>query len=216
MKVSIYTVEGKESGRELDLNESVFAIEPREELVYEDVRAYLAHQRQGTAKTKGRTEVNGGGRKAYRQKGTGNARRGSMRSPLLKGGGTVFGPKPRNYTIRLSKKMKNLARKSAFTYKVQEEAIRVIEDFSFDEPKTSKLQNILNSFEYQGKKVLLLTPSTNTSVYRSGRNIPGVSVLEASKPSTYEILHADYVLVMESAVEVINSNLDKPADEVAA
>lgn len=215
MKLNILKTDGSETGRTVELPESVFAIEPRDTLVYEDVRAYLAHQRQGTAKTKGRSEVRGGGKKAFRQKGTGGARRGSLRSPLLKGGGTVFGPRPRTYTIRLTKKMKELARKSAFTYKAKDNAVVVVEDFTFDTPKTASLLGVLKNLKLDGKKVLLLTGSTDLNLYKSGRNIPGISVLEAYKPSTYEVLHADYVLFTESGLSALSSVLNK-SEEAAA
>lgn len=200
----------------MELSDDIFAIEPNDTVVYEDVKAYLAHQRQGTAKTKGRSQVRGGGRKAYRQKGTGNARRGTIRSPLLKGGGTVFGPNPRTYTIRLTKKMKELARKSALTYKAKEEAIKLVEDLSFEEPKTSKMAEIISNLGLQGKKVLLLTPATDALVYKSGRNIPQLQILEANKPSTYEILHADVLLICSSAVDVLQKSVIKTTEEVAA
>jgi large subunit ribosomal protein L4 len=216
MKLKVYNTDGTDSGKELELNDDIFGIEPNDTLIYEDVRAYLAHQRQGTAKTKGRSEIRGGGRKAFRQKGTGGARRGTIRSPLLKGGGTVFGPKPHAYTIRLTKKMKEIARKSALSYKVKEESIKLLQDFTFEEPKTSKLNEIFNNLEVSGKKVLLLTAGTDMNVYKSGRNIPKVSVLEANKASTYEILHADILLMTESAVEVVNQTLNKKSEEVAA
>lgn len=215
MKLNILKTDGTESGRSVELPESVFAIEPRDTLVYEDVRAYLAHQRQGTAKTKGRTEVRGGGKKAFRQKGTGGARRGTLRSPLLKGGGTVFGPRPRVYTIRLTKKMKELARKSAFTYKAKDNAVVVVEDFTFEAPKTSSLLAVLKNLKLEGKKVLLLTGGTDLNLYKSGRNIPGVSVLEAYKPSTYEVLHADFVLLTESGLDALTSVLNKNEEAAA-
>ncbi len=216
MKLKVYKTDGSETGQELELSDDIFAIEPNDTVVYEDVKAYLAHQRQGTAKTKGRSQVRGGGRKAYRQKGTGNARRGTIRSPLLKGGGTVFGPKPRTYTIRLTKKMKELARKSALTYKAKEEAIKLVEDLSFEEPKTSKMAEIISNLGLQGKKVLLLTPATDALVYKSGRNIPQLQILEANKPSTYEILHADVLLICSSAVDVLQKSVIKTTEEVAA
>ena len=218
MKVKVYKTDGSEAGKEVELNDSVFGIEPNDTVVYEDVRAYLAHQRQGTASTKGRSDVRGGGRKAYRQKGTGNARRGTIRSPLLKGGGTVFGPKPRTYTVRLNKKMKELARKSVLSYKAKEDAIRVLENFSFDEPKTKKFYDVLSSLEIADKKVLFLTPSHDVVLYKSGKNLPKVKVLEANKPSTYEIMHADVLVLTEDAVEVIERTLLKPlnSEEVAA
>jgi large subunit ribosomal protein L4 len=216
MKVNVYTKEGAETGREAELNDSIFAVEPNDTLIYEDVRGYLAHRRQGTAKTKGRSEVRGGGRKAYRQKGTGNARRGTMRSPLLKGGGTVFGPRPRKYNLKLNKKAKAFARKSALTYKAREEAVRVVEDFTFDAPKTREMAGVLNALSLAGKKVLLLTAQTDSTLYKSGRNIQKLTIMEASKPSTYEILHADVVIFTESAVSVLSSILDKSAEETAA
>jgi large subunit ribosomal protein L4 len=216
MKIKVYKTDGTESGKEVELSDAIFGIEPNDNLIYEDVRAYMAHQRQGTASTKGRSNVRGGGRKAYRQKGTGNARRGTIRSPLLKGGGTVFGPKPRAYTIKLSRKMKNTARKSALSYKAIEEAIKLVEDLAFDEPKTSRLADVLVKLGVADKKVLLLTSGSDVNLYKSGRNIPRVKVLEANKPSTYEILHADVLLMTESAVEVLEQNLLKDNSEVAA
>src|SRR6056297_3936531 len=156
MKVTIHKTDGESSGNEADLNDQIFGIEPNETVLYEDVRRFLANKRQGTASTKERGEVRGGGRKAYKQKGTGMARRGSIRSPLLRGGGTVFGPKPRNYTVRLTKKAKRLARMSALSLKATDEAITLIEDFSFEAPKTSKVSDILKAFEIENKKVLLL------------------------------------------------------------
>lgn len=216
MKVKVFKTDGSESGKEFELADSIFAVEPNDTLIYEDVRAYLAHQRQGTAKTKGRSELRGGGKKAFKQKGTGGARRGSLRSPLLKGGGTVFGPKTRTYTVRLTKKMKDAARRSALTYKAREEAIRLVEDFSFEAPKTSEFNSILKNFNVLGKKVLLLTSGKDENIYKSGRNIPGVTILEANKPSTYEVLHADVLLMTESAANELTANFTKKEDEVAA
>ncbi len=216
MKLNILKTDGTDTGKQVELDEAVFGIEPRDTLIYEDVRAYLAHQRQGTAKTKGRSEVRGGGRKAYRQKGTGNARRGTLRSPLLKGGGTVFGPRPRKYSIRLSKKMKELARKSALTYKAREEAILVVDELSFEQPKTSVFATMLDSLKLSGKKILVLTEATNINAYKSGRNIPGVTIMEANKPATYEILHADVILFTEAAVDVLAQTLNKKVEEAAA
>ena len=216
MELNIYKTDGTKSRKKVTLSDEVFAIEPKDALVYEDVKAYLSNRRQGTAKTKGRTEVRGGGKKAYRQKGTGNARRGSMRSPLLVGGGTVFGPKPREYKNNISKKMSQIARKSALTYKAQDEAIMVIEQFSFDEPKTKELTAILAALKIADKKVLLLTSETDMNVYKSGRNIPKVMVLEANKPSTYEIMHADIVVIQDSAITVLEKTLGVKTEEVSA
>lgn len=216
MKLTIYKIDGKSSGKKADLNDSIFAIEPNETVLYEDVRRILANKRQGTAKTKERSEVRGGGRKAYKQKGTGMARRGSIRSPLLKGGGTVFGPKPRTYTIKLTKKAKRLARKSALSLKASAEAIMVIEDFTFESPKTKQVSDILSALELNGKKVMILTADTDMNVYISARNIPGVSVFEAYKPTTYEIMNADIVLFQKSAIPVLESTFEQKVEEEAA
>lgn len=208
MKVSVYKTDGTKGGKNVELDDSIFNIEPNETVVYEDVRSYLANKRQGTAKTKNRNEVRGGGRKAYRQKGTGNARRGSIRSPILKGGGTVFGPKPRDYSVRMTKKMRQLARKSALTYKAREEAIRVVENFNYDEPKTRNIVEMLQAMELAGKKVLLLTAGLQVNVYKSGRNVQKLNILEADKLFTYAILNADVLLIQEDAVKIITDNLN--------
>jgi len=216
MKLTIFKIDGKSSGKKAELNDSIFAIEPNETVLYEDVRRILANKRQGTAKTKERSEVRGGGRKAYKQKGTGMARRGSIRSPLLKGGGTVFGPKPRTYTIKLTKKAKRLARKSALSLKASAEAIMVIEDFTFESPKTKQVSDILSALELNGKKVMILTADTDMNIYISARNIPGVSVFEAYKPTTYEIMNADVVLFQKSAIPVLESTFEQKVEEEAA
>lgn len=215
MKLPIFTTEAKESGSKADLRDSIFDIEPNETVIYEDVRRYMANQRQGTAKTKERGEVRGGGRKAYRQKGTGMARRGSIRSPLLKGGGTVFGPRPRVHKIKMTKKMRKLARKSALSLKAGDEAITVIQDFTFDEPKTAKVADIMKAFDWDNKKVLILTGDTDTILYKSARNIPGVQVLEGDKATTYQILDAEVLLVQESAVEKLQESIESTTEEAA-
>lgn len=215
MKLPIYTTEGKDSGSKAELADSIFSVEPNETVIYEDVRRYMANQRQGTAKTKERGEVRGGGRKAYRQKGTGQARRGSIRSPLLKGGGTVFGPKPRDYSFRMSKKSRQLARKSALSIKAEGDAIKIIDDFSFEEPKTRKVVDILKGLELEGKKVLILTAETDKIIYKSARNIPNVEVLEANKPTTYQILDADIILIQDSGVDILQGSIE-PVEEVEA
>lgn len=216
MELNIYKTDGTKSRKKVTLSDEIFAIEPNETLVYEDVRSFLSNKRQGTAKTKGRTEVRGGGRKAYRQKGTGNARRGSIRSPLLIGGGTVFGPKPRDYKVKLTKKMRVKARKSALTYKAQEEAIMIVEDFTLEEPKTKEMVNILSALKLTGKKVLLVLPHNNTNILKSGRNIPDLQILEAGKPSTYEIIHADYILINQESIPILEQSLGINAEEEAA
>lgn len=215
MKLPIYTTEGKQSGSKAELRDSIFGIEPNETVIYEDVRRYMANQRQGTAKTKERGEVRGGGRKAYRQKGTGMARRGSIRSPLLKGGGTVFGPRPRVHNVKMTKKMRKLARKSALSLKAADEAITIVEDFSFEAPKTSKIADMLKAFEWNDKKVLILTGETDINIYKSARNIPNVQVLEGNKPTTYQILDADVLLIQKGAVEVLQDSIENTAEEAA-
>jgi large subunit ribosomal protein L4 len=215
MKLPVYTIQGQEGDNEVELRNSIFGIEPNETVLYEDVRRYMANRRQGTASTKQRGEVRGGGRKAYRQKGTGRARRGSIRSPLLKGGGTVFGPKPRTYKIRMTKKMRRLARKSALSIKASEGAVKIVEDFTFDEPKTRKVAEILAFLDLTDRKVLLLTAETDLIVYKSARNIPTVHVLEASKPNSYQLLDASVILIQQSALDVLQDTIE-PIFEGAA
>ncbi len=216
MKLTIYTIDGKSSEKKAELNDSIFTFEPNETLIYEDVRRYLSNKRQGTASTKERSEVRGGGRKAYRQKGTGMARRGSIRSPLLKGGGTVFGPKPRTYSVRMTKKMRQSARKSALSLKAQSDAITIVENFSFETPKTKSIQELLQALQLDGKKVLILTAETDQNVYKSARNIPKVDVLEAYKPNTYQILNADVLLIQEGGIEVLENSFKLKTEEEAA
>lgn len=208
MKLTIYKIDGKSSGKKAELDDSIFGIEPNETVMYEDVRRILANRRQGTAKTKERGEVRGGGRKAYKQKGTGMARRGSMRSPLLKGGGTIFGPKPRAYTVRMTKKAKRLARKSALSLKATEEAIKVIQNLNYEQPKTKQVVELLEAFKLTGKKILILTSNVDKNVLLSARNIPGVSVLEANKPTTYEIMNADELIILVDAIPVLESTFN--------
>ena len=216
MKLTIYKTDGKSSGKKADLNDQIFGIEPNETVLYEDVRRYLANKRQGTAKTKERGEVRGGGKKAYKQKGTGMARRGSIRSPLLKGGGTVFGPKPRTYTVKLTKKARRLARKSALSLKASEKALKVLEDFSYDAPKTKQVSDMLQAFKLEGQKVLLLTAESDMNIYKSARNIPGVKVMTANLPATYEIMNSDVLLIQKSAIEVLENSFALKMDEEAA
>ena len=216
MKLTIYKTDGSSSGKKVELNDSIFGIEPNETVLYEDVRRILANKRQGTASTKERGEVRGGGRKAYKQKGTGMARRGSIRSPLLKGGGTVFGPKPRKYTIRLTKKAKRLARKSALSVKANEEAITVIQDFNFDGPKTRQIVDIIEALKLEGKKVLFIIPEADRNIYLSVRNIPNASVIEASIADTYQILNADVLVFQEKAIPVLEGTFEDKVEEEAA
>jgi large subunit ribosomal protein L4 len=216
MKVTIHKTDGKSSGKKADLNDQIFGIEPNETVLYEDVRRFLANKRQGTASTKERGEVRGGGRKAYKQKGTGMARRGSIRSPLLRGGGTVFGPKPRNYTVRLTKKAKRLARMSALSLKASEEAIRIVDGLSLDEPKTKEIVSLLTALEIADKKVLILTKETDMTIYKSARNIPNVHVLEANKPTTYEIMNADVIVILNDAIDTLEDSFALNVDGDAA
>jgi large subunit ribosomal protein L4 len=216
MELEILKTDGTSSGKKAQLSDSIFSIEPNETVLYEDVRRIMAHKRQGTHKTKERSEVRGGGKKAYKQKGTGMARRGSIRSPLLKGGGTVFGPKPRTYSVNLTKKAKRLARKSALSLKASEESLLVVEDFSFDAPKTKSIVEILTAVKADNKKVLLLTTGSEKNIYYSARNIPGVAVLEADKPSTYDIMNADLLIFQEGAVSVLENSLEPKVEEEAA
>ena len=216
MKVAILKTDGTSSGKEAELLDTVFGIEPNETILYEDVRRILANRRQGTAKTKERSEVRGGGRKAYKQKGTGMTRRGSIRSPLLKGGGTVFGPSPRSYTLKLNKKAKRVARKSALTLKAREEAIRVVEDFTFESHKTKEAVALLNALQLEGRKVLILLGDKDKNVYLSARNIPGVKLDQAVKANTYDIMHADIVLFTETSLDNLQNVLDANVEEEAA
>jgi large subunit ribosomal protein L4 len=218
MELTIYTREGSESGNKAELSDAIFGIEPHEVAVYEDVRRIQAHRRSGTASTKERGEVRGGGRKAHRQKGTGMARRGSIRSPLLKGGGTTFGPKPHDYKLNIPKKVRKLARRSAFSDKAEKDQIMITEDFTFRGPKTKKIKEILDdlNIDYNNDKVLILTPGYDKDVYLSGRNMQKVHVMEVEKSNTYDVLNADVVLLQESALETLQNILEPETDETAA
>lgn len=216
MKLTIYKIDGKSSGKKADLNDDIFKSKPNETLIYEDVRRILSNRRQGSANTKERGEVRGGGRKAYRQKGTGMARRGSIRSPLLKGGGTVFGPKPRDYKVKMTKKMRRNARISSLSLKATDKAITIVEDFSFDEPKTKNIVELLGSFKLDDKKVLILTAGADSILYKSARNLQNVEVLESSKPNTYQILNADVLLIQKGAIEELEKSVYPINTEEAA
>jgi large subunit ribosomal protein L4 len=205
MTLDIYKIDGKPSGKKVKLSDDVFGIQPNEHAIYLSVKAFLANQRQGTHKAKERSEVRGGGKKPWRQKGRGTARAGTIRSPLWVGGGTVFGPRPRDYRQKLPQKVKQLARRSALSHKVKDEQLIVVEDFSFEKPKTKEFISILDAFKANGKKTLLLTGKNDANVYKSGRNINKVSVLEASKVSTYDILNSQLLILQKSAVDAIMS-----------
>jgi len=216
MKLDIFKIDGTKTSKKAELSDSIFAIEPNETALYEDVRRHMANKRQGTHKTKGRSEITGSTKKMYRQKGTGNARRGDIKSGLLRGGGTMFGPQPRDYGFKLNKKVVQLARKSALSVKASKEAITVVKDFTFDAPKTAEVANILSAFKLEGKKVLILTADTDMNVFKSARNILGVSVIEARKPNTYQILNADMVVIQESAVSILEETIQPKTEEAAA
>ena len=209
MEVSDLNINGQETGRKVTLNESIFGIEPNDHVLYLDVKQYLANQRQGTAKSKERSEINGSTRKLGRQKGGGGARRGDIKSPVLVGGGRVFGPKPRDYRFKLNKKVKELARKSALSYKAQENSIVVVEDFTIEAPKTKDFVNIAKNLKVDGKKALVLLPEVNKNVYLSARNLKGVEVLTASQLNSYKVLNADVLVISENSLKTIDGVLAK-------
>lgn len=207
MELAIYSTDGKATSKKVKLNDSVFAIEPNDHAIYLDVKQYLAAQRQGTSKSKERAEIHRTTKKLKRQKGTGGARAGSMKSPLFRGGGTVFGPKPRDYDMKLNKKVKALARKSALSYKAKENNIIVLEDFSFESPKTSQYTAILSALKVSDKKTLLVLGATNKNIYLSSRNLTRAKVVTVSELTTYDILNAGNVLLAESSVATIENLL---------
>ena len=209
MELSVLNIKGQETGRKVTLNDAIFAIEPNDHVIYLDVKQYMANQRQGNAKSKERSEISGSTRKLGRQKGGGGARHGDINSPLLRGGGRVFGPKPRDYSFKLNKKVKELARKSALSYKAQENAIVVLEDFNFEAPKTKDFVAIAKNLKVDGKKLLLLMTSANKNVYLSARNLQRAEVLEADKLNTYKVLNADVLLITEQSLQAIDNVLGK-------
>lgn len=205
MKVDVVNIEGKSAGRKCDLPDSIFGIEPNEHAVWLAVKQYLAHQRQGTHKAKERGEVKGSTKKLVRQKGTGGARKGDIKNPTFRGGGRMFGPRPRKYSIKLNKKVRTLAKMSALSAKAADGGIVVLEDFSFDAPKTSTFKNIVSSLELGGKKALFVTGDLESDVVRSGRNIPGVTVKRAQDLNTYSVMNSDTLVLCEGAVEKLKS-----------
>ena len=209
MEVSVLNINGQETGRKVTLNEAIFGIEPNDHVLYLDVKQYLAAQRQGTAKTKERSELSGSTRKLGRQKGGGGARRGDINSPVLVGGARVFGPKPRNYDFKLNKKVKVLARKSALSYKAKENAVIVVEDFNFEAPKTKEFVNFAKNLKVDGKKTLLLLPEVNKNVYLSARNIQRADVMLATALNSYKVLNADVLVLTESSLKAIDGVLNK-------
>lgn len=209
MEVSVLNIKGQDTGKKVALNDSVFGVEPNDHAIYLDVKQYLAAQRQGTAKTKERSELSGSTRKLGRQKGGGGARRGDINSPLLVGGARVFGPKPRDYRFKLNKKVKQLARRSALSYKVQENALVVVEDFTFEAPKTKNFITLLNDLNLAGKKVLVVAAGSDKNLYLSARNLPKAKVAVASDINTYGVLDASVLVLTESAVAKIEEVLAK-------
>ncbi len=207
MEVNVYNIKGEDTGRKVTLNESIFGIEPNDHAIYLDVKQFMANKRQGTHKSKERSEVSGSTRKLIRQKGSGGARRGDINSPLLRGGGRVFGPKPRDYSFKLNKKVKVLARKSALSYKVQENSIVVVEDFTFEAPKTKDFLALTKNLKIADKKLLLILPEVNKNVYLSARNVKGANVQTISGLNTYGILDAKVVVFAESTLADIEQIL---------
>ena len=207
MEVNVYNIKGEDTGRKITLNESIFGIEPNDHAIYLDVKQHMANKRQGTHKTKERNEVAGSGRKLGRQKGGGGARRGDIKSPLLVGGGTAFGPTPRDYSFKVNKKTKSLARKSALSYKAQDKAIVVVEDFSLEAPKTKEFASITKNLKLSDKKTLMILSEANKNVYLSARNIQSTTVDTVSHLNTYKILDAGVLVLTESALSAIDNIL---------
>lgn len=209
MEVSVLNINGQETGRKVALNDAIYGIEPNEHVLYLAVKQYLANQRQGTAKSKERSEMSGSTRKLGRQKGGGGARRGDINSPVLVGGGRIFGPKPRDYRQKLNKKVNILARKSALSYQAKENGIIVVEDFTLEAPKTKDFLNIVKNLKVEGKKVLVVLPTEDKNVYLSARNLKEAQVMGAANINTYKILNADAVIIAESSLETIDKILTK-------
>ena len=209
MEIAVVDIKGKETGRKVNLSDSVFAIEPNNHAVYLDVKQYLANQRQGTHKSKERAEITGSTRKIKKQKGTGTARAGSIKSGVFRGGGRIFGPRPRNYGFKLNKNLKRLARKSALSIKANDKAIIIVEDFQFDTPKTKNFIDVLKGLGIENKKSLIVLGDSNKNVYLSSRNLKGSEVITNSELSTYKILNANQIVLLESSLEGIESNLSK-------
>ena len=205
MKLEVYKQDGTKSGETVELSKEIFEIEPNDHVLYLAVKAFLANQRQGTHKSKERSEVRGGGKKPWKQKGRGGARAGTSRSPIWVGGGTIFGPKQHSYRQKLNKKVLSLARKSALSYKAKSNQIMVVEDFNFDGPKTKEFISLLNALKVRGKRTLLLTNGTLENVYKSGRNVTKVNILEANKASAYDLLNNQVLLLQKSAVSLLEN-----------
>lgn len=210
MELPIFTYQGQQTDRKAVLDDAIFGIDPNNHAVYLDVKHLRANQRQGTSKTKERSEIKGSTRKIQKQKGTGNARKGDIKSNILRGGGRVFGPKPRNYGFKLNKKEKKLARKSVLSYKAQNQQIQILEDFSFEQPKTKTYINMLANLSLQDKKTLLILPKSEKNILLASRNLSKANVITAASLNTYDLLHADQLLVSESSLILIHENLKQP------
>lgn len=209
MEVAVIKYSGEQTTRKVNLSDSVFGIEPNDHAIYLDVKSILANRRQGTHKSKQRNEISGSSKKIKKQKGTGGARAGNIKNPQFKGGGRIFGPVPRDYSFKLNKKVKDLARKSALSYKAKDNSIAVLEDFSFDSPKTRQYVNLLNALSMADKKTLLILPEVNKNVVLSGRNIQNAKVMTADQINTYDLMHADSVIFVESAITKVETLLNK-------
>ena len=205
MELAIYNIQGKDTGRKAELNDQVFAIDANEHAVYLDVKQFLANQRQGTHKSKERSEVSGSTRKLHKQKGGGGSRIGDINSPVLVGGGRVFGPRPRDYRFKLNKKVKQLARKSALTFKAQDNQITIVENFTFDAPRTKSFVEMAKNLNVEGKKILLVLANQNKNVYLSARNIPNAEIISAADVNTYALMHSNAILLTEESLAVINN-----------
>lgn len=208
MELAILNISGKETGRKVNLDDSIFGVEPNDHAIYLDTKQYLANQRQGTHKSKERGEVSGSTRKLKRQKGTGTARAGSIKNPLFRGGGRMFGPKPRFYGFKLNKKVKQLARRSALSYKAATNCIIILEDFTLDVPKTKEIINMGNNLNISNKKSVFVLPEQNNNIYLSSRNVRGVEVVIANELSTYKIMRASTLVLVESAVDVLQATFE--------
>ncbi|MBD3224076.1 MAG: 50S ribosomal protein L4 [Caldithrix sp.] len=209
MKLKVHDKTGQETSKQLELNAEVFGIEPHDHAIWLDVRLITANKRQGTHKTKGRVEVSGGGRKPFRQKGTGRARQGTIRAPHHVGGGRVFGPQPRLYKMKLNRKVKALARRSALTYKAKNNQIVLVENFNFEKPSTKSVARLISDFNFKGKRVLLCTAENAPAIVKSAANLPNIKVRESVTFSTYDVLQADILLMQESALQQVNEGLAK-------
>ena len=209
MELKVLNIEGKETGNKVTLSDAIFGIEPNDHAIYLDVKQYLANQRQGTHKSKQRNEVSGSTRKLHKQKGTGGSRKGSIKSPVFRGGGRIFGPQPRDYSFKLNKKMKALARMSALSYKAKNNDIVILEDFSFETPKTKNFISLVNNLKMNDKKALMVTSSIDENLYLSSRNLQKSKVITASDINTYDLLHADKLVLTASSVKSIEDSFSK-------